>query len=871
MPLSIALVGALAFAVVGRGQDFEPAFDAPWIGYDTAVYPEGIHPVSAASGDLTGDGATDLATVSWGGTAHLSILEGDGNGGFLPPVTYPLFIESLGVVAADFDNDGDLDLAVNDTGRFWEGFTVSLWRNNGAGVFSLSGQFNSGENGPSGITASDFDGDGFVDIAVAHDDYIVSGNTIAVLFNNRAGGFGPPHVITVRSGTRAIDSGDLDGDGDPDIAVGLESNRFTLVWHDNGTFTVGQTLDGVTAGSIPEWPQVHVSDIDLDQDQDIFFSNVDSGGPFNGAVGLWRNDGAGGFGPAETISFNRETGGFVQMTTSDVTGDGWPDALGATYFNDEWWLLESDGAGGFRNPRYFRAGQAPISIQTSDLDGDSDRDVIVVASGSLEACVYRNPGDGEFIQPVPIDMTEPALAPAFPTNIESGDIDRDGDLDLVVGYRADFAGAHGISVRKNNGDGSFGPIDDYPNAPYPITVRLEDLDVDGDLDIIWVDADGRFKTRMNGGNGTFGSPQTRRTVYRAEYFELWDVDRDGDPDIVTGDGFDAIVMLNEGFGSFGPPIRTVVSDFFEALGMGEFNGDGILDLLTNSAIQGYAEVSFGLGDGRFQSPRVVTTGRSAQAFDSADLNHDGVGDFVAVYNLDEKGLSVRLGRGNGDFFPLENYHGSRGFVDHTSDVILRDATDDGEHDAMTANFSPQDLSLWRGNADGSFERLERYGVAEHAVDVTFGDFDGDGIGDAMVITQVDAGRWWYPGVVMLKGLIGSPPDLRLTQTELRQGQPAAFTASGASTGETVYFLYSLRGTGVGPCPPQLGGLCLDILTPVELVGEGVTNADGVARIVRTVPAQAPLGLPVYTQAVVRRGAGGGDSVKSNTISDAVRP
>lgn len=106
--------------------------------------------------------------------------------------------------------------------------------------------------------------------------------------------------------------------------------------------------------------------------------------------------------------------------------------------------------------------------------------------------------------------------------------------------------------------------------------------------------------------------------------------------------------------------------------------------------------------------------------------------------------------------------------------------------------------------------------------------------------------------------------------DLVRGQPVDLEASGALGGETVWFLYSLAGIGAGPCPPELGGLCLDLLTPVRIVGTASANANGIAILSAVVPAGAPL-IAVHFQAVVRRGTGGASSSKSAVASATIQP
>jgi hypothetical protein len=110
----------------------------------------------------------------------------------------------------------------------------------------------------------------------------------------------------------------------------------------------------------------------------------------------------------------------------------------------------------------------------------------------------------------------------------------------------------------------------------------------------------------------------------------------------------------------------------------------------------------------------------------------------------------------------------------------------------------------------------------------------------------------------------------LDQTDLVRGRPANFRVRGAAPGERVHYLYSLSGTGAGPCPGVLGGLCLDLLSPVVLMGDATANGIGTAVFSRTVPSGAPL-VSLHTQAVMKRGAGGANSVKTNTVSAPILP
>jgi len=112
--------------------------------------------------------------------------------------------------------------------------------------------------------------------------------------------------------------------------------------------------------------------------------------------------------------------------------------------------------------------------------------------------------------------------------------------------------------------------------------------------------------------------------------------------------------------------------------------------------------------------------------------------------------------------------------------------------------------------------------------------------------------------------------LVLTQSDLIRGQDATLQVDDADPGETVFFIYGLNGEGEGPSIPQLGGLNLDILPPINLIGPAVADAFGTATITVPIPSGAPL-INVSTQAVIPRGPGGIESVKSNANTEPILP
>jgi hypothetical protein len=117
-------------------------------------------------------------------------------------------------------------------------------------------------------------------------------------------------------------------------------------------------------------------------------------------------------------------------------------------------------------------------------------------------------------------------------------------------------------------------------------------------------------------------------------------------------------------------------------------------------------------------------------------------------------------------------------------------------------------------------------------------------------------------------LLGGAP--LLTQDPLIRGRVTAFQVTPAHPGELVWFFVSPTGIGLGPCLPELGGLCLDLLPPVFQLGAAAVDAAGTATLLLTVPPQVPL-IDVHTQAAVERGVGGAESVSTTTVTAPILP
>lgn len=112
----------------------------------------------------------------------------------------------------------------------------------------------------------------------------------------------------------------------------------------------------------------------------------------------------------------------------------------------------------------------------------------------------------------------------------------------------------------------------------------------------------------------------------------------------------------------------------------------------------------------------------------------------------------------------------------------------------------------------------------------------------------------------------APSTLTHVAVGIEPGATASFVVDGAAPGELVRVLYSTRGQGVGPCPSVIGGQCMGIVAPLSNLGTARADTNGRAIINVDVPATAPIGASIATQAVVVRGVNGSDSLVSPALT-----
>ena len=343
---------------------------------------------------------------------------------------------------------------------------------------------------------------------------------------------------------------DLDGDGDLDAIFTLEGDSSTL-WINQGGLQ--GNIPGKFIASLQQIGQQDAryatsGDLDGDGDPDIlivtdggFEFYVNSGGPQGG----WK----GNFELHSQVELSKTTADPYQIQLGDLDNDGDLDAISTAccQHGNGFSVWMNDGAGNFSQLGQYAENLEIRQAILGDLDGDLDLDVWIVPTNQEQAPegkesnfsdqLWINDGDGHF--------HDRGDRLGYSQVISLGDLDGDRDLD------ASAATQTGLSIWINDGAGYFDRRTEKASPLSAQTMLLEDLDQDDDLDILIFSAD-QGEVWLNDGWGNFERSAQRIALPGNSALALGDLDGDGDPDLFCGFPENRYrVWWNDGYGRLG--------------------------------------------------------------------------------------------------------------------------------------------------------------------------------------------------------------------------------------------------------------------------------------------------------------------------------
>ncbi len=666
----------------------------------------GNHLKAVESADLNADSAIDLI-VSNTTEATIDVFLGNGDGSLGSAVRYPGGANPSRAAVRDLTGDGILDLAVpnNAPGNG----TISILTGIGGGAFhSAVSNFDTG-GVPSGLAATEFNGDGDPDLVTSS-----SFGTLNVLPGAPGVNFGPKSSTYGGYFARAVAVEDLNNDGVPDVSAAVTGPGGVTV-------TMGKS-DG-TLESAP----VMLTDL-----YSIVVADFDGDG--NGDVASMTGNGDGSF---QSPLASQVSNGVRDLAVGDFNEDGRPDLVfGQRQSGPEpakAVVLLNVGGGAFASPISYPIAESPWAVGVGDFDSDGHADVAIACPGGGGMQILMGNGDGTLQSAVSYAAGDSAIS------VTIGDFNGDTFLDIAA---CDMDNAT-IEILLGNGDGSFLAPISHIAGTRPYSAARDDMDGDGDLDLVVFDQDAAVNVLLGNGDGTFQSLTGYTAFANSMNGIVADFDGDGILDIAAGSGAggqdeeiaSVVVYRGKGDGTFLPPVHYLAGTGPLDFAVGNLNGDGRPDLAITNMQAGTLGVLLN-SDSGFAATTGYNAGVQVSAVVTGDFNADGNHDLAVTNDLSNGTVQIILAEGGGRFSTSPTAYT---VSPEPFGVAAGDFDMDGTLDLAVTSSVGTNISILIGNGDGTFKPAVFYATGAAAVGVIAADLDGDGDLDLAMANYLTAG------------------------------------------------------------------------------------------------------------------------------------
>ncbi|CAF4057546.1 unnamed protein product, partial [Rotaria sordida] len=731
------------------------------------------HPVSIAVGDLNNDHWLDIVVAN-NGTNNIGILFGYENGSFGDPITYFTGYDSFPhfIVIDDFNNDHNLDIVVANYGTN----NVGVFLGYGNGSFTPQITYStSPQSGPYSIVVNDFNKDGQLDIAVANSGK----NNVGIFLGYRNGTFTSQTTYSISPGSRpqSIIVGDFNQDNELDIAVSNHdtNNICVLVGYGNGSFAI-PTMHSTDTDSIPF--AMTVGDFDNNNQSDIAVANFGTNNILIliGYVLLQSES---------PTAYSTGVGSLpYHVAIEDINNDTNLDLVVANSGTGTLGIFLGYGNGSFREQIiYPSANNADVrGVVLSDLDNDHRLDIVVANSNDETIGILYGYGDGSFA-PVVTYFTESPSSPRWITvndfnndnhldivftdqvsghigiflgygnrtfgnlmrylfgrqsllfGIAAGDFNHDNNLDVAV---ADY-GTGNIGIFLGSGNGSFTlfTLCSTGDKSHVSSVTVADLNNDNHLDfVVSNSATNNIGVFFGFGNGSFDKQLSYSTGLNSGpiWISVADFNNDGSFDLAVANPLTNNVGIflgnRQGYFANQTIYLTGLNSKPNSIAVGDFNKDNRLDIAVTNYESNNVAILLGHPIKNAPNQTTNTTDNDSQVYHNNQSNSTIVNWFI-------NNKPILLGNYYADFQSQTIY--STGFSSHPYSIAIGDLNNDTQMDIVVTNSGNENLGIFLGHGNSSFATQIIYpiGVGSSPGHVIMDDFNRDNWLDVAITDDND--------------------------------------------------------------------------------------------------------------------------------------